>query len=95
MASLYTKFLDFIGIEESDEPEDERAGDGYYRDEAPERPAGVFGGGRAQASSNRRNDRAGWQDRCWCCGNSNPCLRGIPNPGDHRGGEGQKGHPGG
>ena len=59
MASLYTKFLDFIGIEESDEQDEERGGDGYYRDEAPERPAGVFGGGRAQAAStNRRNDRA-------------------------------------
>ena len=58
MASLYTKFLDFIGIEESDEQDEERGGEGYYRDEAPERPAGVFGGGRAQASANRRNDRA-------------------------------------
>ena len=30
MASLYSKFLDFIGIEETDEEEDER--DDYYRD---------------------------------------------------------------
>jgi cell division inhibitor SepF len=56
MASLYTKFLDFIGIEESDEQDDERAGDGYYRDEAPERSSGAFGGGRAAATT-RKNDR--------------------------------------
>ena len=59
MASLYTKFLDFIGIEESDEQEEERRDDGYYRDEAPERPAGgAFGGGRSQPAPNRRNDRS-------------------------------------
>ena len=29
MSSLYNKFLDFIGIEETDDMEDE----GYYRDE--------------------------------------------------------------
>ncbi len=58
MASLYTKFLDFIGIEESDEQDDERRDDGYYRDDAPERPAGgAFGAGRATAAPNRRNDR--------------------------------------
>ena len=58
MASLYTKFLDFIGIEESDEQEDDRRDDGYYRDDAPERAAGgAFGAGRAQAAPNRRNDR--------------------------------------
>ena len=33
MASLYNKFLDFIGIEETDDIED----DGYYRDEPAER----------------------------------------------------------
>ena len=57
MASLYTKFLDFIGIEESDEQEDERRDDGYYRDEPSERPAGGFGAGRAAAAPSRRNDR--------------------------------------
>lgn len=34
MGNLYNKFLDFIGIEENDEPEDERE---YYRDEPDER----------------------------------------------------------
>ena len=49
MASLYTKFLDFIGIEESDEQEDDRRDDGYYRDDAPERAAGgAFGAGCRQ-----------------------------------------------
>ena len=58
MASLYTKFLDFIGIEESDEQEDDRRDDGYYRDDAPERAAGgAFGAGRAQTAPNRRNER--------------------------------------
>ncbi|MEA4869589.1 MAG: cell division protein SepF [Christensenella sp.] len=57
MASLYTKFLDFIGIEESDEQDDERRDDGYYRDEPSERPAGGFGAGRAAAAPSRRNDR--------------------------------------
>ncbi len=33
MASLYNKFLDFIGIEETDDMEDE----GYYRDEPADR----------------------------------------------------------
>lgn len=36
MASLYTKFLDFIGIEESDELDDERDDD-YYREEPSRR----------------------------------------------------------
>ena len=55
MASLYTKFLDFIGIEESDEQEDDRRDDGYYRDDAPERAAGgAFGAGRAQAGFSAR-----------------------------------------
>ncbi len=59
MASLYTKFLDFIGIEESDEQEDDRRDDGYYRDEPPERSAGsAFGGGKAPAAPNRRTDRS-------------------------------------
>ena len=52
MASLYTKFLDFIGIEESDEEEDER-GD-YYRDEYDDREENVVnfrGGGREQRHS--------------------------------------------
>jgi cell division inhibitor SepF len=57
MASLYTKFLDFIGIEESDEQEDERRDDGYYRDEPSDRPASGFGAGRAAAAPSRRNDR--------------------------------------
>ena len=57
MASLYTKFLDFIGIEESDEQDDDRRDDGYYRDEPSERPAGGFGAGRAAAAPNRKNDR--------------------------------------
>ena len=38
MASLYSKFLDFIGIEESDEEEDDRNND-YYRDERDYRDA--------------------------------------------------------
>ena len=58
MASLYTKFLDFIGIEESDELEDESRDDGYYRDEAPERSAGGAFGGRAAAAPSRRSERA-------------------------------------
>ncbi len=58
MASLYTKFLDFIGIEESDELEDDRRDDGYYRDEPSERTPGPFSNaGRASAPS-RRNDRS-------------------------------------
>ncbi len=57
MASLYTKFLDFIGIEESDELDDESREDGYYRDEVPERNVGAFNSGRAAAAPNRRNDR--------------------------------------
>jgi len=57
MASLYTKFLDFIGIEESDELEDDNRDDGYYRDEPSDRAAGPFANaGRATAPS-RRNDR--------------------------------------
>ena len=58
MASLYTKFLDFIGIEESDELEDESRDDGYYRDEAPERSASGAFGGRAAAAPSRRSERA-------------------------------------
>ncbi|HWQ05884.1 MAG: cell division protein SepF [Clostridiaceae bacterium] len=63
MASLYTKFLDFIGIEENDEPEEERKDDGYYRDDADDRGGNVVnfnnnGGGRAPAASHRRNERA-------------------------------------
>ena len=57
MASLYTKFLDFIGIEESDEQDDERANDGYYRDEAPERTAGAFGRRARELRQHRRNER--------------------------------------
>ena len=57
MASLYTKFLDFIGIEESDEQDDDSRDNGYYRDEPSDRPAGGFGAGRAAAAPNRRNDR--------------------------------------
>ena len=34
MASLYNKFLDFIGIEETDDIDEE---DSYYRDEPPAR----------------------------------------------------------
>ena len=48
MASLYTKFLDFIGIEESDEPEEER--DEYYREESDSRADNVVHfGNRAQS----------------------------------------------
>ncbi len=48
MASLYTKFLDFIGIEESDEPEEER--DEYYREESDSRGDNVVHfGNRAQS----------------------------------------------
>ncbi len=36
MASLYSKFLDFIGIEEGDELEDDRRDD-YYRDDRDDR----------------------------------------------------------
>ena len=64
MASLYTKFLDFIGIEENDEADEERKDDGYYRDDADDRGGNVVnfnnnsGGGRAPAASHRRNERA-------------------------------------
>ncbi len=48
MASLYTKFLDFIGIEESDETEEER--DEYYREESDSRADNVVHfGNRAQS----------------------------------------------
>lgn len=59
MASLYTKFLDFIGIEESDELEDERRDDGYYREDADERPGNVvsFNNNRPSAPAHRRNER--------------------------------------
>ena len=68
MASLYTKFLDFIGIEESDELDDERRDDGYYRDDADDRQGNVVsfnnnnsnnsGNTRASAATHRRNERA-------------------------------------
>ncbi|MEN6418963.1 MAG: cell division protein SepF [Clostridiaceae bacterium] len=63
MASLYTKFLDFIGIEENDEADEERKDDGYYRDDADDRGGNVVNfnnnsGGRAPAASHRRNERA-------------------------------------
>jgi cell division inhibitor SepF len=62
MASLYTKFLDFIGIEENEEADEERRDDGYYRDDADDRGGNVVnfnnGGGRAPAPSHRRNERA-------------------------------------
>ncbi len=59
MASLYTKFLDFIGIEESDEMEDERRDDGYYRDDADDRQGNVvsFNNNRSSAATHRRNER--------------------------------------
>jgi len=59
MASLYTKFLDFIGIEESDELEDERRDDGYYRDDADDRQGNVvsFNNNRSTAAAHRRNER--------------------------------------
>lgn len=57
MASLYTKFLDFIGIEESDEMDDESRDDGYYREEANERNSGAFGANRTAAPIGRKNDR--------------------------------------
>ena len=68
MASLYTKFLDFIGIEESDEQDDDRRDDGYYRDDADDRQGNVVsfnnnnsnnsGNTRASAATHRRNERA-------------------------------------
>ena len=62
MASLYTKFLDFIGIEENEEADEERRDDGYYRDDADDRGGNVVnfynGGGRAPAASHRRSERA-------------------------------------
>lgn len=61
MASLYTKFLDFIGIEESDEVDDERRDDGYYRNDTDDRGNVVNfnNGAKAPASpSHRRNDRS-------------------------------------
>lgn len=59
MASLYTKFLDFIGIEESDEPDEERRDDGYYRDDVDDRSGNVvnFNNGGRAAAPHRRNDR--------------------------------------
>ena len=62
MASLYTKFLDFIGIEENEEADEERRDDGYYRDDADDRGGNVVnfnnGGGRGPAASHRRSERA-------------------------------------
>ena len=60
MASLYTKFLDFIGIEENDEQDDERRDDGYSRDDADDRGGNVvnFGGSRAAAPAHRRSERS-------------------------------------
>ena len=61
MASLYTKFLDFIGIEESDEVDDERRDDGYYRNDTDDRGNVVNfnNGAKTPASpSHRRNDRS-------------------------------------
>lgn len=63
MASLYTKFLDFIGIEESDELDDERRDDGYYRDDADDRQSNnvvSFNNNtnqRASTASHRRSER--------------------------------------
>ncbi|MEA5047690.1 MAG: cell division protein SepF [Eubacteriales bacterium] len=63
MASLYTKFLDFIGIEESDEVEDDRRDDGYYRNDSDDRGNGNIvsfnnnGAKAAAAPAHRRNDR--------------------------------------
>jgi cell division inhibitor SepF len=60
MASLYTKFLDFIGIEESDELEDDRRDDGYYRDDADDRQGNVVSfnnNTRSSAATHRRNER--------------------------------------
>ncbi len=64
MASLYSKFLDFIGIEEGDEPEDDGR-DEYYNDEPVERydrndryePRG------GRASRYERDDRSDRYDR--------------------------------
>lgn len=63
MASLYTKFLDFIGIEENDEADEERKDDGYYRDDADDRGGNVVNfnntsSGRAPAATHRRSERA-------------------------------------
>ena len=62
MASFYNKFLDFIGIEESDEVEDDRRDDGYYREERQERGDNVVsfnaGSGQRQAPRQPRYERA-------------------------------------
>ncbi|HRX58129.1 MAG TPA: cell division protein SepF [Eubacteriales bacterium] len=59
MASLYTKFLDFIGIEESEDPEEESRDDGYYRDDPDERGNVVsFNNGGSRASAPHRRERA-------------------------------------
>lgn len=58
MASLYNKFLDFIGIEESDEVEDER--DDYYEDRRGGRDNNVvtFNNRSGGSSRERRSERA-------------------------------------
>lgn len=62
MASLYNKFLDFIGIEETDDLDEE---DSYYRDEPPARRRDdnvvSFNNGRASAApapARRGHERA-------------------------------------
>lgn len=63
MASLYNRFLDFIGIEESDEPEEEYDR-GYYRDEPRERERdrdrdGDRDGGNVVSFNGRASSRRG------------------------------------
>ncbi len=65
MASLYNKFLDFIGIEETDDYEEDRRDrdrDDYYRDERDERdraPENVVNfNSRGSSRGSSRHDRA-------------------------------------
>ncbi len=62
MASLYNKFLDFIGIEESDDPDEERGDDEYYRDDQDDRPGNIVNfnnnQSRGGAAPRRRGERA-------------------------------------
>lgn len=62
MASLYTKFLDFIGIEEdADDGADEEE---YYRDEPDDRAANVVNfGGRESARPQQRVSNGGDRNR--------------------------------
>ncbi|MDO4571850.1 MAG: cell division protein SepF [Clostridia bacterium] len=56
MASLYNKFLDFIGIEESDEIEDER--EDYYEDRRERDNVVTFNNRSGASSRDRRHERS-------------------------------------